>query len=78
MGFAFFGESAVFGAGVVDALGERFDFRFAADGCFAEFREAVFHWSLLFLGGLFRTAFDSEFGAEVVEVVGEFAFALDE
>ena len=33
---------------------------------------------MLFLGGLFRTAFDGEFGAEVVEVVGEFAFALDD
>ena len=58
MGLALFGEARVFGGGTFDALGERFDFRFAADRDFAQLREPRFHRFLQLFGGLFRAAFD--------------------
>ena len=75
--FGFLGEACVFGDGGFDALVERGDFRFAADGDFAEFGEAGLHGLLLFLGGLFGAAFDCELGAELVEGLGHRLLAGD-
>jgi hypothetical protein len=77
VGFAFLGEAGVFGGGGFDALVERFDFGFAADGGFAEFREAGLHRFLLFLGGLLGAAFDGEVGAQFVEGGVEVLLAMD-